>query len=185
MSNPAWRTKVSWYFVAMDDRMIPPPAQRAMADRARATVREAPGSHSICVSQPAVVAELIEQAAAQLTAATDQWVATAVATTVARPLVSPRNLAPSRASAQVGADRRHGWAAISALVDALLPRAVARGARRQRPRSWRPEAVDTAPAAGRRDGPAFGGPRSVTWLECATCATQHLTTFPAELSLLE
>ncbi len=63
ITDPAWRTKPSWYLVATDDRMIPPPAQRAMADRAGATVREAPGSHSIYVSQPAVVAALIEEAA--------------------------------------------------------------------------------------------------------------------------
>jgi len=63
VTDPAWRTKPSWYLVATDDRMIPPPAQRAMADRAGATVREAPGSHSIYVSQPAVVAALIEEAA--------------------------------------------------------------------------------------------------------------------------
>ena len=35
-----------------EDRMIPPPAQRAMATRAGATVIEAPGSHSVYVSQP-------------------------------------------------------------------------------------------------------------------------------------
>ena len=42
--------------------MIPPPAQRAMAERAGATVIEAPGSHAIYVSQPACVAGLITQA---------------------------------------------------------------------------------------------------------------------------
>ena len=45
--------KPSWYLVATDDRMIPPPAQRAMAERAGATVAEAPGSHAVYVSQPA------------------------------------------------------------------------------------------------------------------------------------
>jgi len=63
VSRPAWSTKLSWYLVATDDRMIPPPAQRAMAERAGASVVEAPGSHSIYVSQPHAVAELIEQAA--------------------------------------------------------------------------------------------------------------------------
>ena len=63
VSRPAWSTKPSWYLVATDDRMIPPPAQRAMAERAGASVVEAPGSHSIYVSQPHAVAELIEQAA--------------------------------------------------------------------------------------------------------------------------
>ena len=63
ISEPAWRSKPSWYLVASDDRMIPPPAQRAMSERAGSTVTEAPGSHSIYVSPPQVVAELIEQAA--------------------------------------------------------------------------------------------------------------------------
>ena len=57
------RSKPSWYLVATDDRMIPPPAQRAMAERAGATVSEAPGSHAIYVSQPAVVADVIAKAA--------------------------------------------------------------------------------------------------------------------------
>ena len=52
VSEPAWRSKPSWYLVATDDRMIPPPAQRAMSGRAGATVVEAAGSHSIYVSQP-------------------------------------------------------------------------------------------------------------------------------------
>jgi hypothetical protein len=40
------------YLVSTDDRMIPQPAQRAMAERAGATAAEAAGSHSIYVSQP-------------------------------------------------------------------------------------------------------------------------------------
>jgi len=63
VTEPAWRSKPSWYLVAADDRMIPPPAQRAMSERAGATVVEAPGSHSIYVSQPRVTADLIKQAA--------------------------------------------------------------------------------------------------------------------------
>ena len=64
VTEPAWRTKPSHYLVAADDKMIPPPAQRAMAGRAQAQVTEAPGSHAIYVSQPAAVAEIIRQAAA-------------------------------------------------------------------------------------------------------------------------
>ena len=64
VSEPAWRGKPSWYLIATDDRMIPPPAQRAMAERAGATIAEAPGSHSIYLSQPQAVATLIGQAAA-------------------------------------------------------------------------------------------------------------------------
>ena len=63
ISDPAWRSKPSWYLVATDDRMIPPAAQRAMAKRAGATVVETAGSHAIYVSQPAAVADLIRKAA--------------------------------------------------------------------------------------------------------------------------
>jgi pimeloyl-ACP methyl ester carboxylesterase len=62
VGEPAWRSKPSWYLVAADDRMIPPAAQRAMAERAGSTVTEEAGSHSIYVSQPHAVAEVIEQA---------------------------------------------------------------------------------------------------------------------------
>jgi pimeloyl-ACP methyl ester carboxylesterase len=63
ISEPAWRAKPSWYLIATDDRMIPPPAQRTMSGRAGATVTEVPGSHSIYVSNPGAVAGLIAQAA--------------------------------------------------------------------------------------------------------------------------
>jgi pimeloyl-ACP methyl ester carboxylesterase len=63
VSTPAWRTKPSWYLVSTDDHMIPPPAQRAMAERIGARTVEAAGSHAIYVSQPAAVADLIKQAA--------------------------------------------------------------------------------------------------------------------------
>ncbi|AZO41287.1 alpha/beta hydrolase [Mesorhizobium sp. M7D.F.Ca.US.005.01.1.1] len=64
VTAPAWKVKPSWYLVATDDRMIPPPAQRNMANRAQATTVEVPGSHAVYVSNPAAVAKLIEQAAA-------------------------------------------------------------------------------------------------------------------------
>ena len=63
ISEPAWRTKPSWYLVATQDRMIPPPAQRQMATRAGATVAEAAGSHAIYISKPKAVAALIAKAA--------------------------------------------------------------------------------------------------------------------------
>jgi pimeloyl-ACP methyl ester carboxylesterase len=62
VSEPAWRGKPSWYLVATEDRMIPPPAQRAMSARAGSTVIEVAGSHSVYVSQPAAVADLIRTA---------------------------------------------------------------------------------------------------------------------------
>jgi pimeloyl-ACP methyl ester carboxylesterase len=66
ISEPAWRTKPSWYLVSTEDRMIPPPAQRSMATRAGASVAEAAGSHAIYVSQPGAVAALIAKAAERL-----------------------------------------------------------------------------------------------------------------------
>jgi pimeloyl-ACP methyl ester carboxylesterase len=63
ISDPAWRSKPSWYLVATDDKMIPPVAQHAMSKRAGATVAEAKGSHAVYVSQPEAVARLIERAA--------------------------------------------------------------------------------------------------------------------------
>ena len=63
VTKPAWQTKPSWYLVATDDLMIPPPAQRFMATRAGATVVESKGSHSVYISQPEAVAEIIRQAA--------------------------------------------------------------------------------------------------------------------------
>ena len=63
ISDPAWRSKPSWYLIATADRMIPPPAQRAMSGRAGSTVTEQAGSHSIYLSQPHATVELIKQAA--------------------------------------------------------------------------------------------------------------------------
>jgi len=63
VSVPAWKSKPSHYLVASDDRMIPPPAQRAMAERAGAQVAETQGSHAVYVSRPEDVAALIERAA--------------------------------------------------------------------------------------------------------------------------
>jgi pimeloyl-ACP methyl ester carboxylesterase len=63
VTEPAWRSKPSWYLVTTEDRMIPPPAQRTMAERAGATTTEVSGSHAIYVSQPGAVANLITQAA--------------------------------------------------------------------------------------------------------------------------
>jgi pimeloyl-ACP methyl ester carboxylesterase len=64
VTAPAWKTKPSWYLVSTADRMIPPPAQRSMAQRAGAIVTEAEGSHAIYMSKPKDVALLIQKAAA-------------------------------------------------------------------------------------------------------------------------
>ena len=64
VTAPAWKIKPSWYLVATDDKMIPPPAQRRMASRAKAITVEVPGSHAVYVSDPVAVASLIKQAVA-------------------------------------------------------------------------------------------------------------------------
>ena len=68
VSEPAWKTKASWYMVATEDKMIPPAAQRFMSSRAGSTVVEERGSHAIYVSQPAAVAALIKNAVTGVTA---------------------------------------------------------------------------------------------------------------------
>lgn len=60
---PAWKSKPSYYLVASDDHMIPPPAQRMMAERAGSTIVETAGSHAVYVSKPEAVAQIIEKAA--------------------------------------------------------------------------------------------------------------------------
>jgi pimeloyl-ACP methyl ester carboxylesterase len=70
ISEPAWKSRPSWYLVGTEDRMIPPAAQRQMAQRIGATVVEVAGSHAIMLSQPQAVAALIQQAAQGATAAT-------------------------------------------------------------------------------------------------------------------
>jgi pimeloyl-ACP methyl ester carboxylesterase len=63
ITAPAWRSKPSWYLLVTDDRMIPLAAQRFMCERAGSTSTQVSGSHAIYVSNPHVVATLIETAA--------------------------------------------------------------------------------------------------------------------------
>ncbi len=63
ITNPAWRIKPSWYLLTTQDHMIPPSAQRTMAERTGASVTEVPASHAVYVSRPEAVASLIKQAA--------------------------------------------------------------------------------------------------------------------------
>jgi pimeloyl-ACP methyl ester carboxylesterase len=68
VTDPAWRTKPTWYLVTTEDRMIPPPAQRTMSQRAGSAVVEVAASHAVYLSHPAAVADLIKQAASAVTA---------------------------------------------------------------------------------------------------------------------
>ena len=67
VTEPAWKVKPSWYLVATDDKMIPVPAQRMMANRAGAKTADQAGSHAVYVSQPQAVAAIIEDAARGVT----------------------------------------------------------------------------------------------------------------------
>jgi hypothetical protein len=68
VSEPAWRAEPSWYLVATEDRMIPPPAQRAMSERISATTAEVAASHAVYVSQPDAVVDVISKAVDSVTA---------------------------------------------------------------------------------------------------------------------
>jgi pimeloyl-ACP methyl ester carboxylesterase len=62
----AWRSLPSWAVVATADNAIPPDAERHMAARAGAQTIEVDASHSIALSQPAAVADVIRSAVAAL-----------------------------------------------------------------------------------------------------------------------
>ncbi|MEH0935477.1 alpha/beta fold hydrolase [Micromonospora psammae] len=63
--TPAWKSIPSWFVLAGADRNIPIAAQKFMADRAgsRRTVTVEAASHSVAVSHPGAVADLIVEAA--------------------------------------------------------------------------------------------------------------------------
>jgi pimeloyl-ACP methyl ester carboxylesterase len=59
----AWKKLPSWAIVATSDRAIPPDGERFMARRAGAReIVEVDASHSIALSQPAAIADLIRTA---------------------------------------------------------------------------------------------------------------------------
>jgi pimeloyl-ACP methyl ester carboxylesterase len=61
--TPLWKSKPSWYLVAEEDRMINPKTQHFMADRMGATVRPHPVDHTPMYSAPALVVDVILEAA--------------------------------------------------------------------------------------------------------------------------
>jgi pimeloyl-ACP methyl ester carboxylesterase len=64
ITTPAWREKPSWMVVAGADRIINPNLERFYAARANSHKTEVPGaSHSVFISHPREVAEVIESAA--------------------------------------------------------------------------------------------------------------------------
>jgi pimeloyl-ACP methyl ester carboxylesterase len=63
VTNPAWKTKPTWYMVATADRSINPIQERMMAKRAHAKTVEIKASHVAYMSYPKETAKLIEEAA--------------------------------------------------------------------------------------------------------------------------
>ncbi|MCT1764557.1 alpha/beta hydrolase [Brevibacterium casei] len=69
VTDPAWKTKPTWYQVSTQDRMIAPDNERRMAERMQPQKTiELDASHASLASQPKAVADLIDEAAAAVTA---------------------------------------------------------------------------------------------------------------------
>jgi pimeloyl-ACP methyl ester carboxylesterase len=79
ITQPAWRTKPSWFLITTEDKMIPPDAQRAMSKRAGSTAVEVKSSHSVFLSHPQAVAHIIEEAARGALVATKEGATNAAA----------------------------------------------------------------------------------------------------------
>jgi pimeloyl-ACP methyl ester carboxylesterase len=62
-TKAAWKTIPSWTLVTTQDLAIPANSMRFMAERAGSTTVEIDASHAVTVSQPGVVADLIDTAA--------------------------------------------------------------------------------------------------------------------------
>jgi pimeloyl-ACP methyl ester carboxylesterase len=63
LKNAAWRTKPSWAVVATDDKAFDQRMLNTMATRIGASVTKVKASHAVFMTQPKVVADVIDQAA--------------------------------------------------------------------------------------------------------------------------
>lgn len=63
ITQVAWKVKPSYAVVSMEDKNIVPELQRKMYNRAGSIVTEVKASHSAYISQPKVIADVIEMAA--------------------------------------------------------------------------------------------------------------------------
>lgn len=68
LTRAAWKTRPSFYLVASADRMVPPTAQRRMAQRAEAVITEIDSSHAAMMSHAQDVAAFIAAAASAIPA---------------------------------------------------------------------------------------------------------------------
>jgi pimeloyl-ACP methyl ester carboxylesterase len=65
VTNPAWKSKPSWYIVAVNDRAISPDLEAAQAKKIGATTTTVPSSHVAMLAQPSKVAAVIFDAASK------------------------------------------------------------------------------------------------------------------------
>ncbi|TIP77370.1 MAG: alpha/beta hydrolase, partial [Mesorhizobium sp.] len=63
LSNAAWRTRPSWAVIATKDKAFDQKMLFSMAERIGATITEVEASHAVFMTQPKVVADVIDQAA--------------------------------------------------------------------------------------------------------------------------
>lgn len=71
LKHAAWRAKPSWAVIATQDRAFDQRMLHDMARRIGAKVTEVAASHAVFMTQPKVVADVIDDAARQVSAATD------------------------------------------------------------------------------------------------------------------
>jgi len=72
LQNAAWRTKPSWAVFGTEDKAFDQRMLHAMAERIGAAITVVPGSHAIFKTQSKAVAEVIDKAARQVSADTQQ-----------------------------------------------------------------------------------------------------------------
>jgi pimeloyl-ACP methyl ester carboxylesterase len=65
VTNPAWRSKPSWYIIAANDRAISPGLEASQAKKIGATTTTVASSHVVMLAQPSKVAGVIFDAAAK------------------------------------------------------------------------------------------------------------------------
>lgn len=66
ITNAGWKKLPCWYQVSMNDRMIPPQAEKFMAQRINARTISLASSHASLVSRPKEVADFILEAATEI-----------------------------------------------------------------------------------------------------------------------
>ncbi|QNM84128.1 alpha/beta hydrolase [Sphingomonas sabuli] len=69
LTKAAWRTRPSWAIIAREDQAFGKGMLQGMAKRIGARIVDVPGSHAVFTTQPAAVADVIDQAAREVSKA--------------------------------------------------------------------------------------------------------------------